>query len=138
MGEMISTCPLFFAPILKILFSSMFDNGIFPDNWTECIVILISKSGNLSDPNNYLPIVLVSILSKLCTSILSERFLSWSEKEEKLIINKFGFRPGRSTIDAVFSFHGIVRHLLQNRKLYCAFVDFRKAFDKLNRRVLLY
>jgi hypothetical protein len=56
----------------------------------------------LSDPNNYRPIVLVSVLSKLFTSILTERLLSWSEDEDKLIDNQFAFRPGRSTVDAIF------------------------------------
>jgi hypothetical protein len=45
---------------------------------------------------------LVSVLSKLFTSILTERLLSWFEDEDKLIDNQFGFRPGRSTVDAIF------------------------------------
>jgi hypothetical protein len=93
----------------------------------------------LSNPNNYRPIVLLSVLSKLFTSILTERLLSWSEDEDKLIDNQFGFRPGRSTVDAIFILHGIISNILQNKlKLYSAFVDFRKAFDKLNRRILIY
>lgn len=93
----------------------------------------------MSDPNNYRPIVLVSVLSKLFTSILTERLLSWSEDEDKLIDNQFGFRPGRSTVDAIFIIQGIISNILQNKfKLYSAFVDFRKAFDKLNRRILIY
>ena len=54
-------------------------------------------------------------------------------------INQFGFRPGRSTVDAIFIILGIISNILQNKfKLYSAFVDFRKAFDKLNRRILIY
>jgi hypothetical protein len=45
----------------------------------------------------------------------------------------------RSTVDAVFIIQGIISNILQNRfKLYSAFVDFRKAFDKLNRKILIY
>jgi hypothetical protein len=50
----------------------------------------VPKSGDLSDPNNYRPIVLVSVLSKLFTTILTERLLSWSEDEDKLIDKQFG------------------------------------------------
>ena len=67
----------------------IFNHGIYPDFWTECLVIPVPKSGDLSDPNNYRPIVLVSVLSKLFTSILTERLLSWSEDEDKLIDNQF-------------------------------------------------
>ena len=87
-----------------------------------------SEGGDLSDPNNYRPIVLVSVLSKLFTSILTERLLSWSEDEDKLIDNQFRFRPSRSTVDAMFIIQGIISNILQNKfKLYSAFVDFRKA-----------
>ena len=92
----------------------------------------------MSDPNNYRPIVLVGVLSKLLTSILTERLLYWSEDEGKLINNQFGFRPARSTVDATFILHGIISNILQNKlKLYSSFVEFRKAFDKLNRKNIL-
>ena len=84
-GEIFTASPIFFAPLLKKLFNYIFNHGIYPDFWTECLVIPVPKSGDLSDPNNYSPIVLVSVLSKLFTSILTERLLSWSEDEDKPI-----------------------------------------------------
>ena len=50
--------------------------------WTE--VIVIPKSCDLTDPNNYRPIILVSVVSKLFTSILTSRLLAWSEDEVKI------------------------------------------------------
>jgi hypothetical protein len=136
-GEIFTASPIFFAPLLKKLFNYIFNHGIYPDIWTECLVIPVPNIGDLSDPNNYRPVVLVGVLSKLLTSILTERLLSWSEDEGKLINNQFGFRPGRSTVDAIFILHGIISNILQNKlKLYSAFVEFRKAFDKLNRKIL--
>ena len=79
----------------------------------------------------------MNILSEIFTSILTERLLSWSEDEQKLIDNHFGFRPGRSTIDAIFTLHGIISHVLVHQLLF-AFVDFRKAFDKLHRKIVMY
>jgi hypothetical protein len=87
---------------------------------------------------NYRPIVLVSVLSKLFTSILTDRLLSWSEDEDTLIDNQFGFRSGKSTIDAIFTIQGIISHQLENKeKRFCAFVDFRNAFDKVDRKILM-
>ena len=51
-SEMLSCCPILFAPILKILFNFIFSSGIYPDHWTECLVIAVPKTGDLSDPNN--------------------------------------------------------------------------------------
>jgi hypothetical protein len=124
---MFTANPIFFAPLLKKSFNYIFNHGIYPDFWTECLVIPVTKSGDLSDRNNYRPSVLVSVLSKLFTSILTERLLSWSEDEDKLIDNQFGFRPGRSTVDAIFITQEIISNILQNKfKLYSAFVDFAK------------
>lgn len=69
------------------------------------IAIEVPKNGDLTDPNNYRPIILVSILLKLFASILTERLLSWAKDEGKLD-NQSGFRSGRSTVDAICVLHG--------------------------------
>ena len=98
-----------------------------------------TSSGDLKEPINYRPIVLVSVLSKLFTSILTDRLLSWSEDEDTLTDNQFGFRSDKSTIDAIFTIQGIISHQLENKeKRFCAFVDFPKAFDKVDRKIIMY
>ena len=48
-----------------------------------------------------------------------------------------GFRKDYSTVDHIFTMHAMVsKHLKKNKKLYVAFVDFRKAFDTVKRNVL--
>ena len=47
---------------------------------------------------------------------------------------QFGFRPGMSTINAMFTQHSIITKSFSNKKrLYCCFVDFQKAFDRVDR-----
>lgn len=44
-----------------------------------------------------------------------------------------------STVDNIFVLHGLVSHILNHgKKLYCAFVDFTKAFDYIVRENLWY
>ena len=44
-----------------------------------------------------------------------------------------------STVDNVFVLHGIINHLLsKGEKLFCASVDFTKAFDYVVRDILWY
>jgi len=57
--------------------------------------------------------------------------------EEKMIEEQAGFRAGYSTVDHIFSLYAMVqKHLLKHTKLYVAFVDFKKAFDSVNRNAL--
>ena len=48
-----------------------------------------------------------------------------------------GFRAGHSTMDHVFALHHIIDYYRQRGKqVYCAFVDYTKAFDLVNRSAL--
>ena len=43
------------------------------------------------------------------------------------------------TVDNIYILNGLITHVLnQNKKLYCAFIDFTIAFDFVNRDILWY
>ena len=46
-----------------------------------------------------------------------------------------GFRANMSTTEYIFVLHGLISHILNHaQKLYCAFIDFTKAFDYVVRK----
>ena len=50
---------------------------------------------------------------------------------------QFGFMPGCGTTDAIFILRQLQeKHLAKNKKLYFAFVDLEKAFDRVPRKVI--
>ena len=50
---------------------------------------------------------------------------------------QFGFMPGRGTTDAIFILRQLQeKKLAKNKKLFLAFVDLEKAFDRVPRKVL--
>ena len=119
------------------LFNIILDSGYFPDNWAEGIIIPLFKKGNENDVNNFRGITLVTCVSKLFTAVLNNRINNWSEKYTKVSDAQFGFRKGFSTVDAVYTLHSLIQHFLNNgKRLYCAFVDLKKAFDSVYRKAL--
>ena len=51
--------------------------------------------------------------------------------------NQAGFRKGYSTTDHCFLLMSIIQHYLHSRKkLFCAFIDYEKAFDKVQHAFL--
>jgi len=124
-------------PYLKCLFNTCLNNGYFPSSWSDGYIVPIPKPGDPNDPSNYRGITLLSALGKLFTRILNSRLDSWAENYSVYIEAQAGFRRGMSTVDNVFILQSLVNHCFnENKKLFCAFVDFKKAFDFVVRDIL--
>ena len=137
LGEMLKHSSASVIDFLVILLNKLFNEGIFPSDWAKSIIVPLHKKGDINNPDNYRGIALTSILSKVYTNILNRRLTKWAEKEDKIMEEQAGFRRGYSTIDHIFTLYSIVqKYLLRNTKLYVAFIDFRKAFDSVNRNLL--
>ena len=122
---------------LTDIFNGIFNSGVFPESWSKGIIVPVYKKGDPTLADNYRAITLSSCMSKLFTSILNNRIYTWAEEHERLSDAQFGFRKERSTVDAVFILQNLIQHVLnQNKFLYCAFVDLRKAFDSVYRNGL--
>ena len=119
------------------IFNKILDSGHFPEKWCEGIIVPIYKKGNKADVNNYRGITILSCLSKIFTIILNRRITSISEENNLISDSQFGFRKGKSTVDALFVLLNVVHKFLnENKRLYCVFVDFKKAFDSVYRNAL--
>ena len=121
---------------LLILMESHDTHGI---SWTNGIIVPIHKTGNIKDPNNYRGITISSCLGKLFTKILANRLTCWLISNNILAEQQIGFRPGCRTSDHVFVLKSIIYHMKKKRKkVFACFVDFRKAFDSVWRKGLLF
>ena len=124
---------------LHALFNKIFDTGYFPDIWGDGFIVPLHKKGSIENVENYRGITLLSVVGKLFTSILNARLNSWAEQYHIYIEAQSGFRKGMSTVDNCFVLQSLISHCLNtNKKLYAAFVDFKKAFDYVVRDVLWY
>ena len=119
------------------LFNYILCNNLYPDSWTKGILVPVPKKGDLSDVNNYRGITLTSIFSKIHSHILDERLRTWAENNNIIDDCQFGFRKNKSTVDCIYILQAIItKQLSSKRKLYCAFIDFKKAFDLVYRNDL--
>ena len=91
----------------------------------------------VTNPDNYRGITLLSCFSKLFTSVLNNRLTEYIDELGLMGEEQTGFRHDYSTMDRVFVLKNLIDLYLNKRKrLYCAFVDYRKAFDTVNRTFL--
>jgi len=119
---------------LELLFNHILKSGKFPHSWSTGLIIPLYKKGDPSIPNNYRGITLVSCFAKLFTSILNERLQNWATANDILTDAQFGFKPGYSTVDALFVLQSLIEsHINNKQKLFCCFVDYLKAYDLTDR-----
>ena len=61
----------------QILFANSLFTGYFPSEWTLSKVKLLPKSGDLSNPNNWRPISMTNVFSKLMEKIVHRQMLKY-------------------------------------------------------------
>jgi hypothetical protein len=113
----------------------LISNKELPHQWKESIVVPIHKNGDKTDCSNYRGISLLSTSYKILSNILLARLTPYAV--EIIGYHQCGFRRNRSMTDQIF----YIRHVLENKWEYNGtvhqlFVDFKKAYDSVRRKVL--
>jgi hypothetical protein len=121
-------------PYITHVFNVAFTNGEYPESWATCALTPVPKGkGDPTDPDSYRGIAVSNSLSKLFSTVLLNRLDAWAERCGKRAAGQAGFRNGHSTTDNVFVLQKCVEG---SRPVYVAFIDFKKAYDCVNRLLL--
>ena len=120
------------------LFNLILDSGKYPSSWRKSFIILIHKSGDKLNMNNYRGISLQNCIAKLFSTALNFRLIEFYE--DKFAIEQFGFRVNHRTTDSIFILKSLITKYLTKKKskIYACFVDLRRAFDTVWHEGLLY
>ena len=85
----------------------------------------------MSKCKNYRTLCVVSHASKIALEIIKSQIKS--RIEAQIATEQDGFRPGRGTIEQIFSLRLLAEKYLgmQDGVLYHVFIDFKKAFNRV-------
>jgi hypothetical protein len=107
--------------------------------WGVNDVIALPKTGDLTDTGNYRGITLENVMPKLFGRVMQDRLSLFLETKGKLCPEQAGFRPGRECADNLFVLTEAMRECQGADVPYLvAFVDIKKAFDRVWRNGLWY
>ena len=73
-AEFLKTAENIVVPFLTKLFNHLSVHGIFPAEWSKSVIVPLFQKGDANNPENYRGISLLSVISKVFTSILNQRF----------------------------------------------------------------
>ena len=76
-------------------------------------------------------------IAKLYSLLLLSRLDKWAEQNQMRADCQAGFRHGRGTVDNAFILkHVVDKYKGEKKPVYAAFIDFKKAYDSVNRLIL--
>ena len=106
---------------------------MMPDVFHDALTVsLYKKKGSKLNCGNYRGISIFSVAGKIFACVILNRLITVSE--QTLLESQCGFRPGRSTVDMIFTVRQLQEKCIkQNKPLY---FDLNKAFDTVNREAL--
>ena len=102
--KMLKSTAAAITPFVPRLFNLSLMLGKLPTEWKTARVVPIPKSSQTSDPSNYRPVSLLSILSKLLEKHIQSHLLDHLADNCPLSDKQWGFfLKGRSTTGALLS-----------------------------------
>ena len=125
------------APMTHLINMS-FMTSTFPLDWKAAKIIPSHKSGARSNCDNYGPISVLPILSKVSEKIVHLQVMKFLDTNKLLSKYQYGFRPKLLTEYAATIFLDVIgRSVDKDQLVRAVFVHLSKAFDTISHTILL-
>jgi len=123
---------------LTLLINKSFNHGVFPSCLKFAQVVPVHKGGPANCIDNYRPISILPMLSKIFEKCMYVRLVRFLDKFNLLSGSQFGFRSGSNTCKAILKFMEFIYCALDEKcHSIGMFIDLRKAFDTVDHYTLL-
>ena len=123
------------VPLLAMCFTSFFSHGFLPETMLSVMLVPVikDKAGKISSKDNYRPIALASVISKLVEVIMLDRIEMYMITNP----NQFGFKRKHGTDQCIYVLKEIIDlYRKLNGSVFVCFLDASKAFDRVNHTTL--
>lgn len=121
---------------LTKMLNKIYATGEIPKDWLKSVFIPLPKKNNPKSCDEYRLISLMRHTLKVLLIIIQHRI--YRKCEEQLDETQFGFREGLGTREALFTITVLLQKCREyNKDVYVCFIDFKKAFDKVQHDKLI-
>ena len=136
LGRILEETATTIAPSLCRLFNRFLGEGYIPSEWKLANVVPVYKKDETDHVENYRPISLLCIISKVVERCVLNRI---NDRLEDLIADcQHGFRSGRSCVTNLLETLDYIGAILDRAgQVDCVYLDMSKAFDKVRHDLLM-
>ena len=136
--SVIKKCKTHLLRPLAHIFNLSISEGRVPTPLKYAYITPVFKTGDQTSVNNYRPISVLPVFSKLLERLIFNRTYSFILNNDILSDQQFGFRKKLSTEMALLSAIDRITKAIEDKKHTIGlFIDLKKAFDTVNIRILL-
>ena len=135
----LKNCSKALAPGIAVLFQKSIDTGELPKDWKDANVTPVFKKGDKHLAENYRPVSLTSVISKLLEHIICHELHAHFDKNNVLTNVNHGFRTGYSCeTQLTITTDDFTKNSENGIQTDVAILDFSKAFDTVPHQKLLH
>ena len=123
---------------LVLLWKQSFEMGVIPDQFKSSFIAPLFKKDSKTNPANYRPVSLTSHIIKIFERVVRKYLVEYLESNKLISDKQHGFRKGRSCLTQLLShMDTILQNNLSGAETDVIYLDYAKAFDKVDHNILL-
>ena len=131
-------CKTTVAYPIWLIWEESLRQGYVPKPYKNQIITPVHKKASKAEAANYRPIALTSHIIKIFERIIRKHLVKHLEKNHLICGNQHGFRRGRSCLTQLLAHIDIIlKNFLHGRDTDVIYLDYAKAFDKVDHQILL-
>ena len=136
--RLLKVCAPYIADEVTFICNHSIINSVIPGKWKEAKVTPLFKNGPHEEVNNYRPISILPVLSKVLEKHVHESLSEFLHTYDLLHKTQSGFRAQHSCETALVNMIDLWMNAIDSGKMVgVVLVDFKKAFDLVDHQILI-
>ena len=137
-AKILCSCKESLALPLWLLWRSSFESGKIPHDLKLQFITPLYKKGNKTEAANYRPVSITSHLIKIFERVMRNHLVRYLEDNSLLPDSQHGFRKNRSCLTQLIEHvDSVLTNLNEGNEVDVIYLDYSKAFDKVDHNILL-